>query len=378
MPDRFQNPVDLPALSSDPSSPSSGYGRFYSKTDGKPYFRNAAGEVMDLSGGGEGALTNTEIFAPETTEDEFVLEYTPLFLVLFINNAYQSPDAYTVVGDTITLDTAIGDGDVLQVQYLYSIGEVGVEGFLLVDNELSEFSTTEQKAAVRGNIGLGNVDNTSDANKPVSTATQTELNGKQAALVSGTNIKTVNGNSLLGSGNVEIASGGSDIVHAEAVDTNVAINNASTPQTVLSKALTGIAAGDIVEVEIFGNILNNSGSARTYVHTFTLGGTTFNFTDGATIGASATTRSSHEIKFRFAVIATNNISMSAWVSRGVPQAAGTRQAIATTSVSHVFENSTNNETGNKTVVYACHGQSGTATQTFEMRTFKVSLIKKKP
>lgn len=33
----------------------------------------------------------------------------------------------------------------------------------------------------KGDVGLGNVDNTSDANKPVSTATQTALNGKAAA-----------------------------------------------------------------------------------------------------------------------------------------------------------------------------------------------------
>lgn len=36
----------------------------------------------------------------------------------------------------------------------------------------------------------------------ISTSTQTALNGKQATLVSGTNIKTVGGNSLLGGGNV--------------------------------------------------------------------------------------------------------------------------------------------------------------------------------
>lgn len=45
------------------------------------------------------------------------------------------------------------------------------------------------------NIGLGNVDNTSDANKPISTATQTALNAKQDALTAGENItiETVNG-----------------------------------------------------------------------------------------------------------------------------------------------------------------------------------------
>lgn len=44
---------------------------------------------------------------------------------------------------------------------------------------------------------------------PISTATQTALNAKQDTLVSGTNIKTVNGNSLLGSGDVAISGGGS-------------------------------------------------------------------------------------------------------------------------------------------------------------------------
>lgn len=71
------------------------------------------------------------------------------------------------------------------------------------------FQTLDKSA-----VGLGNVDNTSDANKPVSTATQTALNLKlnisdaastyQPILVSGTNIKTVNSNSLLGSGNISV------------------------------------------------------------------------------------------------------------------------------------------------------------------------------
>lgn len=57
-------------------------------------------------------------------------------------------------------------------------------------------------------LGLGNVTNTSDANKPVSTAQATAIGLKQDTLVSGTNIKTVNGTSVLGSGDLVIASGG--------------------------------------------------------------------------------------------------------------------------------------------------------------------------
>ncbi len=61
---------------------------------------------------------------------------------------------------------------------------------------------------VKGDVGLGNVDNTSDANKPVSTAQQTALDAKQETLVSGTNIKTINSTSLLGSGNISISGSG--------------------------------------------------------------------------------------------------------------------------------------------------------------------------
>jgi hypothetical protein len=61
---------------------------------------------------------------------------------------------------------------------------------------------------VKGDVGLGNVDNTADADKPISSATQSALNGKQATLVSGTNIKTINGETLLGSGDITVGGGG--------------------------------------------------------------------------------------------------------------------------------------------------------------------------
>jgi hypothetical protein len=60
-------------------------------------------------------------------------------------------------------------------------------------------------------VGLANVDNTSDANKPVSSAQQTALNAKQDTLVSGTNIKTLNSTSLLGSGNIVLTANPSGV-----------------------------------------------------------------------------------------------------------------------------------------------------------------------
>ena len=46
---------------------------------------------------------------------------------------------------------------------------------------VDDLSGVTNASAARSNLGLGNVDNTSDANKPVSTAQQTALDGKAAA-----------------------------------------------------------------------------------------------------------------------------------------------------------------------------------------------------
>lgn len=110
-------------------------------------------------------------------------------------------------------------------------------------------------------VGLSNVDNTSDANKPVSTAQQsaidakvqnslvasttvapsatavnTALASKQDNLVSGTNIKTVNGSSLLGSGNITITGSGVDVP-------SYSIIGNSTASTVTNSSITYKASG---------------------------------------------------------------------------------------------------------------------------------------
>ena len=57
----------------------------------------------------------------------------------------------------------------------------------------------------KAQVGLGNVDNTADVDKPISTATQVVLDSKQDNLVSGINIKTIEGQSLVGSGNIDLS-----------------------------------------------------------------------------------------------------------------------------------------------------------------------------
>lgn len=105
---------------------------------------------------------------------------------------------YNNIADTVTIDAA---GNVDSVN-----GKTGVVVLTKTD------------------VGLSNVDNTSDANKPISTATQTALNLKQNSLVSGTNIKTINSNTLLGSGDVVIDKTSVGLSNVTNVDTTNASN----------------------------------------------------------------------------------------------------------------------------------------------------------
>ena len=58
------------------------------------------------------------------------------------------------------------------------------------------------------------------------TTARSGLSGKQATLVSGTNIKTINNNSLLGSGNITISGGGSSSADEVSVDNSMFFDHA--------------------------------------------------------------------------------------------------------------------------------------------------------
>jgi hypothetical protein len=106
-------------------------------------------------------------------------------------------------------------------------------------------------------VGLANVNNTSDANKPVSTATQTALNAKQATLSSGVNIKTVGGISLLGSGDVPVSgAGGAIVVHAEGYAPPVYYGESGVAwNAIQSNTLSGASVGASVVILPAGTFL---------------------------------------------------------------------------------------------------------------------------
>lgn len=127
---------------------------------------------------------------------------------------------------------------------------------------------TLDKAAV----GLSNVDNTSDANKPVSTATQTALNGKEASITAGTTSQYWRGDkswqtlnkSAVGLGNVDNTSDANKPVSTAtqtALDgkANTSHTHAISDVTNLQTNLTKLEKEQIVYIQTLGTRATGAG-----------------------------------------------------------------------------------------------------------------------
>lgn len=113
--------------------------------------------------------------------------------------------------------------------------------------------------AASGEVVKGSDTRLTDARTPLShghaisevTGLQTALTAKQDTLVSATNIKTINGSSILGSGDLTIAGGGggsgtvttASVVSANGLAGSVA-NASTTPAITLSTSVTGLVKGN--------------------------------------------------------------------------------------------------------------------------------------
>lgn len=110
-------------------------------------------------------------------------------------------------------------------------------GYVLNTRTINTYPLSSDVVLNKSDIGLSNVDNTSDINKPISSATQTALNTKQATLVSGTNIKTIETQSLVGSGNIDLTKNDVGLSNVDNTsDANKPISTAT--QTALDLKLT--------------------------------------------------------------------------------------------------------------------------------------------
>lgn len=147
----------------------------------------------------------------------------------------QTPD-----GDKMSWeDVEISDVTGLQTELNGLQGQITTNKNTM-DSHIS--NTNNPHNVTKAQVGLGNVDNTSDLNKPISTATQTALNGKQATI---SDLATIRSNAQAGkAASNTIATYGNIVTH------NVA-EFATAAQG--AKADTAVQPGDLATVATTGS-----------------------------------------------------------------------------------------------------------------------------
>ena len=138
-----------------------------------------------------------------------------------LNNLALAPEGYATKEELATKQDSLVSGHNIKTingQDVLGQGDIEISGGGTVDSELSETSENPVQ------------------NKVITTA----LNGKQDSLVSGTTIKTINGNSILGEGNIEITGG--------TVDTTMSDTSENAVQNKVIKSYVDGLVGDINSV----------------------------------------------------------------------------------------------------------------------------------
>ena len=176
-----------------------------------------------------------------------VIEFTDNDKYLFNGKIEVAPNELIVVTDDSEMATfkKASNGDVLFSQLISDIQIAGSP--VTKDTIIDQFATIGfisgggEGAVTSVNGQTGEVVLTADSlNVYNKTEIDSALNGKQDSLVSGTNIKTINGNSILGEGNIEITGG--------TVDTTMSDTSENAVQNKVIKTYVDGLVGDINSV----------------------------------------------------------------------------------------------------------------------------------
>jgi len=165
------------------------------------------------------------------------------------------------------------------------------------------------------------------------------------------------------------AGGSSPVKFADAPILAVAANS-TTLVDLVSKTVT-VTAGDTIEIELTGTILNNSGATRTYTFEAELGAFGVTCIDGTTIAASATNRAPIKLRAVYAVKSTTEAAVTIFAEHSAPGAADTGLSIATTTYRQAWHTSASNLTGSQAVKLRVLSSAATATQTFTVFSYRI-------
>ena len=226
-------------------------------------------------------------------------------------NGYAKAETAAAIATTDTIKTAIGklekalDGKqaTMTVDTAMSSSSTNPVQNKVVNTALSDKVSTSRKVnghalssdvtISASDVGLGNVDNTSDANKPISTATQTALDAKQniqiGAAKSGTTASTDSGKAVVVDDNGQIAMSTSKLGSA-AYTASTAYDAAGAAAAVENKLDDGASGYDInaKSLKVQGtSVLTSLSGAVLTSGAQTVGGAK-TFSGAATFSSSAT------------------------------------------------------------------------------------------
>ncbi len=179
---------------------------------------------------------------------------------------------------------------------------------------LTNKTITTPAGLVKGDVGLGNVDNTSDANKPVSSATQTALDAKLASATAATTYAPLASAALTGTPTAPTAAASTNttqIATTEFVRAEVAalVNSATSTLDTLGEIATALGNDANFSTTLTTNLgLKAPLASPTFTGTVTLPAAGIVFTDG--------TQAKEGVPSRTPIIAkTDSYTLSALTER---------------------------------------------------------------
>ena len=210
-------------------------------------------QTLNKAAVGLDAVDNTsDVNKPISSLTQLALDAKQNNLIL---TTVGSSGAATLVGSTLNIPQYSGGGGASGVSSLEGLSGaldlVAGTGILITNNGSSQITITN----TGGSGGTVNWD-AIGATLSRQTDLQNALNAKQGLLVSGSNIKTINGTSLLGSGDITISSGGVSSVNTLdgaltlAAGSNVTITDNGTDTITIAATSGGVTDGDKGDITV--------------------------------------------------------------------------------------------------------------------------------
>ena len=161
---------------------------------------------IEIQGGGTSEHQNIT----QAEYDALTPEQKQADIVYFITDAdvvYATQEQVQEVGNSVNTLSGRVETTETEIDNIKNAG-YATQTWVSGQGYLNTADKTELEGQINGKQDAGDYALKSEIPDVTGFATKTEVSAKQDTLVSGTNIKTINGNSILGSGNIEIKSGG--------------------------------------------------------------------------------------------------------------------------------------------------------------------------